>query len=76
MGPVDTLLLDVEVFARPSSGGDGDDVAGALVALVGEDGDAESDAGGDDQMPAGGGQVVRVAGQAMITPASARSSHL
>lgn len=58
-----TYFSHGEVSVRPSPGGNGDDVVGTLVALVGQDGDAELDEGGDGQVSAGCGQVVRVTGQ-------------
>jgi hypothetical protein len=61
--PVHALLFDCEVFARSSPVGNGDGGAGALVAAVGQDRNAQSDAGGDDPLPAGRGEIMGPAGQ-------------
>ncbi len=63
MCPVDGSLFGGEVLAGPFAGGRGYGVACSLVGLVGQDGNAQADAGGDDPMPAGCGEVVDAAGQ-------------
>ncbi len=59
----DTLLRGREVFAWPSVTVYLDAVAGSLICIVGQNGDAETDAGGDNPVPASRGQIGSPAGQ-------------
>lgn len=48
----------VRSFPRPSPVGHGGDVARSLVGLVGQGGNAETDTGRDDPVPAGRGEIT------------------
>ena len=63
MGLVQRLLARGEFFAGPATSSGGEGGAGAEVAEVGQDRDAEPLAGADDTVFSGGGEVVGAPGQ-------------
>ncbi|GAU71455.1 UmuC protein [Streptomyces sp. NBRC 110611] len=63
VGSVHRPLMRVEVLPWPAAVGHGEGAAGTEVSQVRQDRDAEPDAGADDAVAAGRGQVVGAAGQ-------------